>query len=509
MSRLDWGNVRSAFEWFLGSGLIFIVCAAWLYLPDILFAPPAGIHYIRQTDTLSFIARYFDGTGFISPEVFDLRNNPNDGRTAAEFPLLYWLTAKLYNLFGERIWLLRCVNLAMVLVGQIMFGRACGAVLRSRALGMLFSFWIFGSSVLVYYACNSLPDATAYGIVLVGWSVVLREMADGLVKKWRFALLLFVLAALCKVTSGIHLLAFGLVLLLQSIAEQTVAPLFMKIREKALWLIGGIIAVASWSGYSIWYNKTNGASHFITTFGPVWSLDNTEQVEVVKLVTEYWWSKYLYPTSWHVLGAIVLAGSAFIGRAPRLLLVAAIVLVLGSACYVILFYERFRDHDYYFVALLPTLALSALLGLVALRSRFPKVLPDPTLALAMLVLSLLSINYAKLNLDRRYAEQPDRYSAVGTALVDLPLDLGTAGVTTDATFVVLGDNTPNGSLLSLDHKGWTYPGYPVATKPDWVELRKLGADYLLCIDQSPPQGDSLDLILRGKRWTIWSLSDHD
>ena len=55
----------------------FLVLVCWLYLPDVLFHGPAGLHFIRQTDSISFAQRYgHPSWNLFTPAVHDLRNCP-------------------------------------------------------------------------------------------------------------------------------------------------------------------------------------------------------------------------------------------------------------------------------------------------------------------------------------------------------------------------------------------------------------------------------------------------
>jgi len=80
---------------FLVNGLFVITIIAiffFLEFEKVFFLGPRGIHFMRQTDSLSFVSQYFnEGFNFFNPKLFNLKNI--EGRAACEFPIIYYLTA--------------------------------------------------------------------------------------------------------------------------------------------------------------------------------------------------------------------------------------------------------------------------------------------------------------------------------------------------------------------------------------------------------------------------------
>ena len=72
--------------------------------------PPRGVHQWRQTDCASIALNYFqDSPGFFHPQEHNLTGE--NGATVSEFPVLYYLDAQLYRLFGPHELIMRLVNL--------------------------------------------------------------------------------------------------------------------------------------------------------------------------------------------------------------------------------------------------------------------------------------------------------------------------------------------------------------------------------------------------------------
>ena len=74
--------------------LIFFLLGFQVYL----FLQPIGLHYVRQTDSLAFVDFYQNnGFNFFEPGGWFLGDS--DGKTAGEFPVLYYLTAILDDFY--------------------------------------------------------------------------------------------------------------------------------------------------------------------------------------------------------------------------------------------------------------------------------------------------------------------------------------------------------------------------------------------------------------------------
>lgn len=61
---------------------------------------PASVHQWRQSDCASYVKTFFrNNTNVITPGTFNLAGK--DGRVASEFPILYYVAAKIQIITGE------------------------------------------------------------------------------------------------------------------------------------------------------------------------------------------------------------------------------------------------------------------------------------------------------------------------------------------------------------------------------------------------------------------------
>lgn len=466
--------------------VVFLGLAGSLYLPDILLARPQGLHFIRQTDVLSIVTGYHRfGRAFWEPAILDLHEAPDNGAAAGEFPVLYFLAAILDQRFGEHHGYLRIMNLFLVVGGHVLLAMAAGRWLGSRLRGLLFSVWMFSSGVTIYYACNYLPDAGAYGSVLMGWSAYWLDRNGRSRGRIIMTVAFFTLSGLLKVTMTMHLIALlALLMFIEEGRNDTTNS-----RRKVAGLIAGgvgILIVASWQVYAIRYNSAHSSSYFLTWAEPIWRMDDRAVDRTWSMVMGQWWPAYHYPSTWHVLLGLALL-LPFLGRSvDRRLLGATVLLTMAGIAFVLLFFNKLGDHDYYFLTISPTLILIALASLTALLKRYPTRGVPMMMTIGLFSIAALGLNYGRMVLDRRYAGTPDRFSHAAAMVADVSEpQLQGWGIGVNDKVIVIGDGSPNGVLLHLGRRGWSFT---TGDEPDREEVHRAlhEAALALCIECSGP-----------------------
>ena len=130
----------------------------------IFFSGPQGIHFIRQTDSLSFVSQYYNfGYDFFNPKIFNM--DSVDGRAVSEFPIIYYLTALLYSIFGVKVYLLKILNLIISYIGVYCVYKVSYYILKDYVYAFLISLFLMTSTVFNYYSFNYLPDPSALAFV--------------------------------------------------------------------------------------------------------------------------------------------------------------------------------------------------------------------------------------------------------------------------------------------------------------------------------------------------------
>ena len=341
--------------------IIFLFVFLFLDYHKILFFRPQGIHFIRQTDSLSFVVNYFqNGMKFFQPEVFDLRSF--DGKAVCEFPIIYYFTAILYFLFGEKEFILRLINLTIVFFGFLFLFKLIKQILNDFLLALLFTFLFFSSSVLIYYTNNFLPDTAALGFIFIGWWSFFRYYQAGKNKYFIIGFVFFTLAGLIKVTTLINPLTIISLYIIErlNILKFSENKVFKNSKFFIIPAIVNICLVVFWNLYVLKYNSFYNNYYFLTHIRPIWDLPKEKILVVFEYITNYWYNSYFYPSTFHFFYIILFLSLFFIKKSDKFLMSLSLVLLMGGLSYFLLFFEQFKEHDYYFLTLLPVIVFLTL-----------------------------------------------------------------------------------------------------------------------------------------------------
>ena len=334
---------QTSFQFFLATlvmGLLFF----FLGFADVFFEGPHGIHFFRQTDSLSFASQYFNkGIEFFQPRVFNLENV--DGRAACEFPIMYYLSALLYQFTGNHSFVLKSLNLLGVFAGLLAVFKLADRILRDKIYSALIALFIFTSTVFCYYSFNYLPNAPALGFTFLAWYFFYEYISTERIQDGNYSAFFFSLAGLIKVTYLINPLTAICVLIGSKYFKYELPIDSSKRKRVSIWFIGVLVLPLFWNLYMLYFNKINESTSFLTTALPIWKLSSQEIFEVADYMWNYWYNKYFAHASFHFLVAITLISFALYKRASSILLLHVVVLFFGSLSYAVLFYPKFLDHD--------------------------------------------------------------------------------------------------------------------------------------------------------------------
>lgn len=421
---------------------------------------PGGIHFIRQVDSLNFIKYYRDhGMHFFHTGSYCL--DSTDGRGACEFPLMYYMIAAYENVFGENIFLLRWIYLAITTLGLLAFYRAVNERISFWPLAIALTFILYGSAIIVYYANNYLPDTCAWGFMLIGFYAAGRYVSEQKRKWLLIGFLVFTWAALLKPT---FLITYGSVtgglFLDHFLAKRGSFRSF--IRQYGAWMLSfglGVVLVLLWSGYINLYNQQYHNSYFLTQTAPIWKVSPQFKAEVFDYVGHYWWDSYYPKPVFYVFGVLILAGLIAYKKAEKWLYFTSVLAWLGMGLYFILFFAQFKDHDYYFMLVSFAFFTSAFNGVLALYNLLPNRWVQGVLALTLSGFAISSYIQVKDRIEYRY-NLPDNlyYTEVYNKLHHSEAFLQKAGVDASVPVIVMVDHARNTGLFALRRYGWPIYG---------------------------------------------------
>jgi hypothetical protein len=434
------------------SKLLFavLILSIYTYLNywEILFWPPQGIHFMRQTDCLSFIAYYIHtGNGLFEPGTLSLFSN--EGKTASEFPLIYFLMQFVWIAFGRQEFLLKLFHLSFTTLGLWHLFLLAKDYTRYTITSLLIVLFVFSSSTWIYYANNFLPDASALGLTLSGLYFYTQYIRYNKTRAGLYAMLFFLNAALFKVSYFIYPIATIIHLLWTN--RTYIRPHLSVLIQ---FLISAAI-IAAWTLYVSKYNQQNHG-YFLSKARPFWILDAETIQAVVRMIAGYWFTWYysLYQMFVWAIVLILIVVFTFKCLSETFL---SIIMLLGAISYMLLFFLQFHDHDYYMLAVFPALifALLTVIHQVQKRAAFSFHL----IGIAVLLITgTTGIAFAKNYVNWRYwnarENEIDQFAYVGDVLRNAQQVLDEAGIDKNAKFIYLKDPGVNGASYYCNRFGW-------------------------------------------------------
>jgi 4-amino-4-deoxy-L-arabinose transferase-like glycosyltransferase len=433
---------------------------------------------------------------FFQPEVYSY--DSYYGKAACEFPVIYYFIAILNKLFGEHEYYLRVINLSIISLGFYhLFHLSC-RLLRSVANALIFVFLFFSSTVLLYYSNNFLPDAPALGFTFSGWYFFYRYFYERSIRPVIWATVFFTLASLIKVTYFINPIAAFAALLLHDLLDEK--DVKRTLRRNGRYITGFLIslaAVVGWYLYVAWYSARYHSEYFLTHSRPLWQMTNEEINEAWDYIRENWVHDYLYGKAILVITVLSIVGLV-IGKVRDILYLQAVFLLIGSACYLVLFFHQFHYHDYYALALCPALLFLALNGWVALQGRF-RIARSFIAMVALAALCISGLTYSRKYLGERNNMPYDATDGIAVKLKNGRQLMHEANVPDTATVILLGYYSPNAGLYYLDRRGWCVPDTSEWTVGRVRDCITWGASYIVATDKAYVQKPGIAACLGEKR----------
>lgn len=471
-------KIRKTWLIALLSTVVLLGLFFFLRMYTVMYSGPWGIHIMRQSDSLSFASQYYNhGFHFFEPQLFNLKNA--DGKAVCEFPLLYYITALLYLIFGKNFLILKLLNLSILYFGIFNVFRLTYGILKDYFYAALIALFLFTSTVFNYYSFNYLPDSAALGLVFSGWYYLFRYLSDGRKSALIAGFVFFTLGSLIKVTYLINPLSIMVLSVFQLLYKKKELFALLKCRN-ILWSgLITIILVLFWNLYVLWYNAVNDSYSFNTTILPVWNL-SAERISIVwDHMRHYWYTKYFYQSSFHLLFAFAMLQIVILRKSELRLILVLNILLLGSAAYWMLFYSQFQDHDYYFLAFFPFVLFLLLSVIRSMQKVSSRRFLHVALKIVMAVIVVAGINYSRMKLSQRYNAKPDQYSITSLRIQQNKREIDKLNIPADAKILVAPDLCQNAGLFFLDRMGWTLDSLSDVTADTIQFYKNKGADFVL------------------------------
>ncbi|MBA3663677.1 MAG: glycosyltransferase family 39 protein [Bacteroidetes bacterium] len=341
---------------------LFVIALAWFFnsigLPATMSKRPCSIHLFGQTERASIALNYSErDMNFFLPRIHKF-DHGDDGITGMEFPLVPYVPAICYKLFGFNEIYYRGFVLLIIVAGLFLFYQLVYSVTKSYVLSLGLIAAAYFSPALIFYSNNFMPDVPSLGFVLAGWYYFFKFLRNEQNKKYfRIYWLLMLLGILIKITSFISLTAvIGLVILdSMGFFKKTSERGFLFSKNQKRTIIVGyiltILLVAAWYLYARWLSNHYKNAGFLLsqTVETAWA----EIVGIWSYINKVHKYEYFTYEGYVLFGSlftVLLLGYKFVSR---LYFTITILILIGNLIFICLFFSQFHDHEYYIIPLLP------------------------------------------------------------------------------------------------------------------------------------------------------------
>jgi uncharacterized membrane protein (UPF0136 family) len=466
--------------------LVLLLVLTFLFLagdgPRIIQYPPRATHQFRQSDCLAYTKTYYQrNTGLFSPSAYNLIGR--GGRVVSEFPVLYYLSAKLCKLFGFHYWVIRGVTFLCYILGLFyLFG--ISRLWIKNLLPSLFPVIIMAASPFYFfYAVNYLPNVPAISFSFAGLYHLLQYRRGRKVLHVVAGTLYFVLAMLLKPTDGGLILAGYMAVAM--LWRQRATKEENKFINRTLLAVSATVlaGILSWYFFVKGYNETNHNQINLQGIYPIWIMtwDEIYGTLYFRLLSQ---ERNIFHHS--ILCALLLVMLIiFIVRWRRLdsfLRQFTLSLIISSLIYLTLWFNAFNIHDYYLLVLVvPAVFLSitiieywcrVVLPFMKRKVRYVMY----TLAAGLIVMAIYHNQSIQL---MRYGDK--NASCINSVVYEVEPYLRKIGISASDSVLCVPDGTPNGSLAAFGNPGYTSDLFGAGTY-NVPFCRKNGIRYMIIID---------------------------
>ena len=427
--------------------------------PSILCKRPQSVHHWRQSDCASMSLNYYQtGMHFFKPQTHNLTsdNNTTGNVATSEIPIGYYFIAILYKVFGAHDFIYRIVNTFIFLLGLFFLFKICFLLFNdffwSSAVTLLF----FTSPVLVYYGNNFLTDTSALSFALIAWYFFFKFYFNKKRKWFYLFVFFFFLAGAYKISALLSFVVIGFIYAAELFHIFKFSPegkIFSKHWVSLSAILLTYLLIGSWVFFAKNYNSVHGTGYFSTGIFPIWDLDRSQINMVLKNVNELWLNQYFNVFTLYFLAAAFISTIFFIKKCNFLLTAISVLLFGGTVIYAVLWFQTFKDHDYYTINLyiFPIFVLLNFIWMI--KYAFQEIFYSYRVKVLFLCFLLFNIVHAQKQMHERYYGWWNEHPGYKDYDSITPF-LRSKGIQALDTVICLPDQS-HFTLYLMNQRGWT------------------------------------------------------
>jgi len=465
---------------------------------DIMWLRPQSIHQWRQADCLQIAHNYLtDSWNFFRPSIHNyFSDGETSGKTAGEFPLLYFFVALLWKVFGEHEFIYRMVTLTIFISGLFALYDLLKKILNNNFWSLAITFFLFTSPVIVFYSNNFLPNVPAFSFVLIGWNFFYRYYHSKKSKFLFFAIGMFTLGGLFKMTAYISFIVLGAFYIFECIKFKILKKelkIFQNLQTSFFPFLFSLIIMLSWYIYAAYFTGIHGGKYTFNGLWPIWEMKSSQIEVILDFIKNIIYHQLFSSTALLLIIAMGIFLFVDYKKTNRFILTSLALLLIGCTSFIALWFQALEAHDYYVINLL-LFPLFILIGFVwHLKENYQFLFNSKIVQIIFSVFVLCNIFYASNNIRMRYwgnlnvslsvakilADKPeiDYWWWTGShnsfkALNDIEPYNRSLGIKETDLVAFIPDQGFSTSLYLMNQKGWT-SGFGIENDPNTDPRQRL------------------------------------
>lgn len=331
--------------------VIFIAAGLYYTLHETMFLRPQSTHIWRQTDCLSITQNYYQlNNSFWEPEIHNqLSDYDLTGKTAGEFPLLYYSVAQLWKFTGKSEFAYRLVVLLISVTGLAFIFIFSQQVLKNNVQALFVSLGVFTSTAYVYYSTNFLPNIPALSLIFIGWYFIWRFNEKEKNKYLWLSMLFFGLGILFKISAGISFIALMGWVVIEYFVKKEHRILFKKPLQQIIPFLVVIVVVFVWYIYADYYNRIHDGKYTFNNVWPIWKISQAKIWEIIHRARILTIPAFFHNSVLYVTGAMWIFLLATFKKRSLFFNYLLIIIPFGSVLYALFWFQALDYHDYYYI----------------------------------------------------------------------------------------------------------------------------------------------------------------
>jgi len=480
--------------------LLLLIVFAGFYYDGVLDKPPLSNHLWRQTDCISITQNYANGNSLLEPELhIQLADNNTSGKTAGEFPIIYYVIGKIWSVFGTSFLTYRVLYLILLVFGLYILYLSLKILFKDPFWAISLTLLLFTSPTLVVYGVSFLTDVPAFIFILIALYFTLRHSTEKKNSLLVYGMLFFALAGLIKVSALIAFVFLLFILILETLHIKTLKNknVFPNIKVAWIGFSGALALIFSWYAYAHHYNEIHEFKYTFNNISPFWEIKEDQFDDTISNFKNFASIVFFSRPMLYSFLFVFLYNLSLWKKIPLFAYLSNIVVTAGGVIYFLLWASLMGNHDYYYVALL-ILFLGILIPFFwHLINNHATLLADSKIKYIFSAFLLFNFMYCLQVTQLKTRAQSGEFIFVGNhdfvkrqryvnwdsranhwSFYYARDYIKTIGINKEDKIICLPDPSFSVSLMLIDQKGWT--NYLNYSKSEDIEfLIQKGAKYLI------------------------------